>query len=307
MRARRYRAVVCFIPLFLIVYVAVVALKPQMSNTRDVAFPVFSWALFAATPPWIAQTNVAIAHSVDGRTVQRYVIPARSSSDLKSLNQAVAHCKRRGHAARPAGRQQTASDCDEKVKALLYPIITRLAGGESVEFTIATESIDLRGVRDGIHDIARGDVSKTSYLTRQETFGRWSTVHGRVSQIPISLDSTNLVFESRFDGYLGPCGIGRVCLTFAKTPCGDADLLAPFFLNIYPRDVRSLPEALQPRGFEAVRFDANATRAGERCSIARPLPGYHIGRIETGQYRPGLTRVWTEVVYFPAPDTAADG
>lgn len=293
MRTRRYRAIVCCIPLFLVAYVVTVSMKPAVSNTRDAVFPIFSWALFATTPSWVTYTNVVVAHSVDGRTVRQYIIPGRSPADLKSLNHAVARCVTKPH-------------CDEEVEALLYPIITRATGAKSVEFTVATESVDLRDVREGIHDIAKGTVSKTSYLTGYQTIGRWSTVHGRVSLVPPSLDATALVFEAHFDGYLGPCVVSGTCLTFEKRSCTDADLIAPFFINLYPRDVQDLPEAMQKRGFEAVRFEPAATFVDERCIITRPIPDYDIDWLETGQYRHGLARVWTERVDFPADNTAAD-
>lgn len=289
---KRYRAVIFSIPITVALYLGLLSLKPTLSNTRDAAFPVFSWALFAETPPWITHKNVVVAHSVDGREVRRYLIPARSPAPSKSLRQAVEHCQ-----AQPY--------CDDEVRNLLYPIVTRLAGGRSIEFTIAIERVDLRKVRADIHAIAAGSVSKFRHLERQRTFGRWSTAGGRIGIR--ELDATQRVFESRFDGYVvGPCGPGR-CLVYVKDPCAESDLGERFFLNVIPRDGGELPDGARARGYEAFRFAAEAEYHGTQCKVTRTLPDYDIAEFETGQYRPGESRVWTERVTFPERPISSQG
>ncbi len=131
--------------------------------------------------PRIAATNVVVAHSIDGRPVHRHLIPARSSAHLKTLNQAVAHCGTHGK-------------CDEEVQALLFPIVVKLTNSRDVEFSVGTERVDLRAVRDDIHEIAAGTVSKMRYLQRDRTIGRWWTAGGRIP--PIEVDPDGLLFES---------------------------------------------------------------------------------------------------------------
>lgn len=280
----RYRAVIVLVPILVGFYLIVVSLKPALSNTRDAAFPVFSWALFANTPPWIAHKNVVIAHSIDGRPVRRYLIPARSPAPSKTLRLAISHCR-----ANP--------DCDDEVRDLLYPIVTRLSGGRSVEFTVATERVDLRKVRADIHAIAAGSVSRMRHFERDRTFGRWSTTGGRLGIG--DLDPAERVFESRFDGYVvESCGAGR-CLAYVLEPCAESDLDERFFLNVFPADARDLPDDARARGFEAFRFAAEAEHRGARCTVTQALPDYDIAELETGQYRPGVSRAWTERVTFP--------
>ena len=107
---KRYDAIMWLIPLILLLYLVIVSLKPAVSNTRDAAYPIFSWALFANTPSWIVRKYVVIAHSVDGRTVRRYVIPCKSPAHGKALRTVVRHCR-------------VQQNCDHHVRDLLYPIV----------------------------------------------------------------------------------------------------------------------------------------------------------------------------------------
>ena len=289
--AKRYRAVVCLIPAVLAFYMIAISTKPALSNTRDAAFPFFSWALFATTPPWTAATNAVVAHSIDGRPVDRHLIPARSPAHLKTLNQAVAQCG-------------TDRRCDEAVQALLFPIVMKLTNSQDVEFSVGTERVDLRAVRGDIHEIAAGTISKMRYLQRDRTIGRWSTAGGRIPSIEIVAGDP--LFESFFRAHLvSDCGSWQRCLVYVKQPCSNSDLDARFFLNVFPQDSRELPESARGRGFEAIRFDAEPKRDASRCTITRPLPGYAIDRLETGQYHPGASRIWTERVVLDEPVAAA--
>ena len=84
-------------------------------------------------------------------------------------------------------------------------------------------------------------------------------------------------------------------LYYAKRPCAASDTELRFFLHIYPEDVNDLPGHRRRHGFANLDFDFrdHGLAAGDRCIIRRPLPGYPIERIDTGQFiRPNGPEVW---------------
>ena len=92
------------------------------------------------------------------------------------------------------------------------------------------------------------------------------------------------LFEVRRDGD---------SLIYAKERCAWYDTAAPFFLHITPADPEVLPEPWRSYGFinRDFSFDPEGVRSDGKCFISRPLPGYDIVRIHTGQYA-GNTRIW---------------
>ena len=101
-----------------------------------------------------------------------------------------------------------------------------------------------------------------------------------------------------FEVYLGDSE-----LVYAKEPCAAADVAAPFFRYIIPRDPDDFPEWLREGGYDWREFafgDYGAAFDG-KCLVVLPfttLPGYRIARIVAGQHTPGVGALWE--VDFPA-------
>ena len=96
-----------------------------------------------------------------------------------------------------------------------------------------------------------------------------------------SIASGEPAARSRFDIYTG-----ENMMTYLKSPCSAADVQAPFFLHIIPKDVEDLPANRRQYGFDNLDFHyggkrrsgplaAGALRSG-RCPII-PLPASEPG------------------------------
>ena len=110
------------------------------------------------------------------------------------------------------------------------------------------------------------------------------------------------VFRSRFDVFRN----GRI-LAYTKTPCTEEDF-DPFFLSLWPRHTRDLPEHRRQHGFET-RFYTDvrlfALWQGEKCGMIRKLPEYDIERVVTGQLD-GRGRIWHGTISFAQPSPSGD-
>ncbi len=89
------------------------------------------------------------------------------------------------------------------------------------------------------------------------------------------------VLRSTFDFYLI-----KDELIYVKEPCAPADTEAAFFLHLYPVDANDLPGHRKQHGFDNhdFHFDRYGVAFGAKCMAIRPLPGYAISEIRTGQY-----------------------
>ena len=78
----------------------------------------------------------------------------------------------------------------------------------------------------------------------------------------------------------------ETALVYRKSPCDPADLEPRFYLRVFPVNGDALPEERKRRGFD--NFDFNFASFGAlengECIAERPLPGYPIRRVETGQF-----------------------
>ena len=110
-----------------------------------------------------------------------------------------------------------------------------------------------------------------------------------------SIASGEPVARSDFDIYLR-----ENTVSYLKSPCSAADVQAPFFLHIIPKDVEDLPADRRQYGFDNLDFPygGNAALAfSGRCIAKRPLPDYPITRIRTGQFTLDDGQIWK--VEFP--------
>ena len=107
------------------------------------------------------------------------------------------------------------------------------------------------------------------------------------------------IIRSDFDVYLTDGS-----LIYAKSQCGEADVEATFFANIYPVDADDLPARLRQRSYETINFNLNdygAIAADGRCWAALTQPAYPIAKIHTGQYvavGDGYHYPWEAVYHF---------
>ena len=104
------------------------------------------------------------------------------------------------------------------------------------------------------------------------------------------------VARANFDLHLR----GRT-LAYVKAPCAEADTRARFFLHIRPDDPSDLPARSRRRGFENrdFIFEKAGLRFDGKCVVARPLPGYGIAGVKTGQFSRGGSKIWeTELAPF---------
>ena len=90
--------------------------------------------------------------------------------------------------------------------------------------------------------------------------------------------------------------LDRNALVYVKEPCRPADMLAPFFVHVFPVDERDLRKRARRRGFERMQFtfvERDFSGLGDHgCVARRTLPAYPVSYIRTGQYVPDAGRLW---------------
>ena len=90
-------------------------------------------------------------------------------------------------------------------------------------------------------------------------------------------------------------------LTYASSECANRNDL--FFLHFIPQDTGDLRAGRQEYGYDNRDFafrEGGLALSDESCIIARPLPGYDIAVIHTGQYTE-TGRIWEGEYRLPAP------
>ena len=125
---------------------------------------------------------------------------------------------------------------------------------------------------------------------------------GRPSQAKIAplktyfanlMASREPIIRSDFDVYLID---GR--LIYTKSQCGEADVEARFFANIFPIDANELSDERRQYGYYGIDFsfgDYGATADDGQCWTAVDLPNYPVAEIHAGQYvvvADGYTHIW---------------
>ena len=86
-------------------------------------------------------------------------------------------------------------------------------------------------------------------------------------------------------------------LTYIKGGCSEEDALSRFTLFAFPVARRDLPIPMRNAGLEYERLDFDFQRYGARrggvCLAIRELPDYAISHVETAQWTPGESRLWS--------------
>ena len=106
-----------------------------------------------------------------------------------------------------------------------------------------------------------------------------------------TVSSREPVVSDHFDVYLGD----DRTLVYVRTPCRSEDVIAPFFLHIFPVTVEDLPGDRPAFGFDNLDFDFSdrGLISSQRCAIAIDLPEYDIASIRTGQFTDSEGQIWT--------------
>ena len=91
-------------------------------------------------------------------------------------------------------------------------------------------------------------------------------------------------------------------LIYIKEACGEEDARSRFWASIFPVDPADLPPRARDAGlgYEPLNFDFHrhgAARGGD-CVIIPDLPDYPISHLETGQYIPGQSGMWSARIIF---------
>ena len=92
-------------------------------------------------------------------------------------------------------------------------------------------------------------------------------------------------------------------LVYVREGCDVADVAAPFFLHVVPRDREDLPGDRRESGFSNLDFafdEAGAIGDG-RCAAVRELPAYPIAAVRTGQWIRGGGELWRVEAALPGP------
>ena len=121
---------------------------------------------------------------------------------------------------------------------------------------------------------------------------------GAVDKMIGSVEDMRPAASSAFDVYLD----GNR-LVYVKEECSYEDVEAPFFLHLRAVDVAELPLDRQQHGFDNLDFlfGTFGFHDGRRCAAERLLPDYRVASIDTGQYVPGESRLWSETIGLQAP------
>ena len=89
-------------------------------------------------------------------------------------------------------------------------------------------------------------------------------------------------------------------LTYINEDCGEEDARGRFSLFAFPVVQSDLPLPMRNAGLEYERLDFDfrnyGARMGGKCVIIRELPDYALSHIETSQFAPDESRLWSAII-----------
>ena len=71
--------------------------------------------------------------------------------------------------------------CREEVVETLYPVLKKEVNSENFEFALVRISVDLRGVRDDIRNLADGSARYDGHYRVDRVLSRWTVEDGKVA------------------------------------------------------------------------------------------------------------------------------
>ena len=117
------------------------------------------------------------------------------------------------------------------------------------------------------------------------------------------LESSEPAARAVFDVY-----IQDNALSFLKAPCEPRDYEAPFYAHAFPLNPNDLPAEYRLDGFHPtanpMKFADLGAAFDGACLMTAILPDYPIAAVRTGQWLPGVERLW-EVFAIPPLDGEA--
>ena len=118
------------------------------------------------------------------------------------------------------------------------------------------------------------------------------------------LEASEPAARAVFDVYLQD-GV----LSYLKAPCEPSDYEAPFYLYAHPADANDLPAEHRRNGFLPMDIslgdpEYRAAAFDGMCIFTAALPDYPITAIRTGQWIPGVERLWEAFITPPLDDEA---
>ncbi len=97
-------------------------------------------------------------------------------------------------------------------------------------------------------------------------------------------------------------------LTYIKEICRATDTQPRFYLHLTPQNVTDLPPDRRPHGFD--NLDFNFVHQGGmfdgKCLATIKLPNYNIATVKTGQFTPGLKRIWSVEFALDVPQAVIE-
>lgn len=75
----------------------------------------------------------------------------------------------------------SSATCREEVVETLYPVLKKEVNNENFEFALVRISIDLRGVKDDIRNLADGSARYDSHYRVDWVLSRWTVEDGQVA------------------------------------------------------------------------------------------------------------------------------
>ena len=97
-------------------------------------------------------------------------------------------------------------------------------------------------------------------------------------------------------------------ISWLKAPCEPRDYEAPFYAYAHPADPNDMPARYRRDGFHAtpnaIEFSDIGAAFDGACLMTAALPDYPIAAVQTGQWLPGVKRLW-EVFAAPPPSAEA--
>ena len=117
------------------------------------------------------------------------------------------------------------------------------------------------------------------------------------------LEASEPAARAAFDVYIQDRAV-----SWLKAPCEPRDYDAPFYAYVHPADPNDLPAKYGADGFHTTTSAMELAGMGAAfdgaCLMTAALPDYPIATVQTGQWRPGVERLW-EVFATPPPSAEA--
>ena len=105
------------------------------------------------------------------------------------------------------------------------------------------------------------------------------------------IESSEPAARAAFDVYLEDGAV-----RYLKAPCEPSDYETPFYTYVHPANPDDMPARFRRDGFHSIRgprnFEYRILAFDGTCFMTQALPTYPIAAVQTGQWIPGVERLW---------------